>query len=175
MRILAIDPGTTQSGWVIVRVENDAIIELEAKGITDNEKMFGIINGISPFDDQVWCEMIASQGMSVGQETYETCVWIGRFMNHHGAKGFHRATRNQIKLHLCGLARANDVTVTSALKDRFGPPSTTEIITPIGKNGLPMKPKKIITPGFTHGIHLHMWQALAVAAYAVDFNAGRVK
>jgi len=159
VRILAIDPGTTQSGWVIVRVENDAIVEIKHKGITPNDEMYNVISELDPFDDQIWCEMIASQGMAVGQETFETCVWIGRLMQWSLMRGtsFRRATRNQIKLHICGTARAKDPNITQALKDRFGVPGTKK------------------EPGFTNGITSHMWQALSVAAYAVDYNAGRVK
>jgi hypothetical protein len=64
--ILALDPGTTQTGWVVY--DGDQVV---GSGVEPNAAML----------EQVRCaiEMIASYGMAVGREVFETCVWIGRF------------------------------------------------------------------------------------------------
>ena len=62
----------------------------------------------------------------------------------------HKVYRTQVKLHICGTARAKDSNVRQALMDRYG--STRELA--IGK-------KK--TPGPLYGFSADMWSALAIA------------
>jgi hypothetical protein len=68
-------------------------------------------------------EMIASYGMAVGRKIFDTCLWIGRFIEawlaHGGA--YRLIYRRQVKLHLCESVRANDSNIRAALIDRFGP------------------------------------------------------
>src|SRR6185503_10448693 len=74
VKILAIDPGPEQSAFVIwdgVRVLDHAIVP--------NADLFRRLgNGVGIHTCAI--EMIASYGMAVGRETFETCVWIGRFI-----------------------------------------------------------------------------------------------
>lgn len=92
-------------------------------------------------------EMIASYGMPVGREVFETCVWIGRFIEAWGGTyAMTRVTRNEVKNHLCGSSKAKDSNIRQALIDLFGPP---------GKKS---------DPGPTFGLSGDMWAALGVAA-----------
>ena len=68
-------------------------------------------------------EMIASYGMAVGKEVFETCVWIGRFQQKWRWPAEVRFVyRQDVKLHLCGSPRAKDANIRQALLDMF--PST---------------------------------------------------
>ncbi len=157
MQILAIDPGTTESAWLVYDMEQQTAHEM---GICDNEAIIGVLD---MWEYEVVCEWVECMGMPVGRTTFETVYWIGKFSEH--ADPFHRITRREIKLHLCGNARAKDANVRQALLDRF--PATGGGKTPqIGT-----KPK----PGPLYGIRTHLWSALAVAvAYAELGGQGRV-
>lgn len=64
-------------------------------------------------------EQIAAMGMAVGESTFETVFWSGRFAEVWRHE-FTRIKRVPIKVHLCGLARAKDGNVRRVLMDRFG-------------------------------------------------------
>ena len=73
--ILSIDPGPEQSAYVLLD-DNYRIIKFD---ICKNDLMFSNIQYMAGYDTVV-IEMIASYGMPVGAEVFETCVWIGRFI-----------------------------------------------------------------------------------------------
>lgn len=143
--ILAIDPGTTESAWLLF-----AGVKVHSCGIDDNDtirKRFYNASG----DHQIAIEMVACYGMPVGAETFETCVWIGRFIESFGGGDY--VYRKDVKLHLCQNARAKDANVRQALLDLFprtGGGSTPQVGT---KN----------KPGPLFGVRSHIWSALGVA------------
>lgn len=149
--ILAIDPGCTESAYVLFgengicdfgKVTNEILLE----------KVRSLPMAGSPSTSAV-IEMVASYGMAVGKEVFETVFWIGRFYEILSVKmQTGRAYRKDIKLHLCNNLRAKDSNIRQALIDRFGPPGT--------KNA----------PGVTYGIKVDIWQALAVAVYWYDLQ-----
>jgi hypothetical protein len=100
--------------------------------------------------DHLAIEMVACYGMPVGQETFETVLWIGRFVQVWTPKPWTRVYRRDVKLHLCHSARAKDAHVRMALLDKFGPGRQKAIGT-----------RK--HPGPLYGIKSHVWSALAVA------------
>jgi hypothetical protein len=114
--IFAIDPGTDKSAFVLYDSHDKAIID---KGILDNDKMQ---NKIMDTKNRVLAiEMIASYGMPVGKEVFETCVWIGRFDPHSVATYIYRRT---VKTHLCGSMKAKDANIRQALLDKLGKEAT---------------------------------------------------
>ena len=142
--ILALDPGTTHS----------AFVQYDQRGIHDhghlpNTEIRQILIGREY--DRVACEMIASYGMAVGSSTFETCVWIGRFIE-VARVDVELIFRKDIKLFLCGTMRAKDANIRQALIDKIGPQGTKA------------------QPGPTYGIKSHSWAALAVAVYAAQNN-----
>lgn len=155
MKILAIDPGTTQSGWVLYDPEAHAV---KRKGVDQNADLLAKIEDWVQ-DGATWTlaiEMIASQGMAVGAEVFETVVWIGMFMHAWGYEHVLRVTRNQVKVHVCGSAKAKDANVRQALIDLF--PATGGGKTPqVGSTK---------QPGPLFGMNSHMWPALGVALTA---------
>ena len=140
-QILAIDPGPTCSGVVHFRCFKKPLIE--ARVLENNDLLLAL--ELAQYQS-VAIEMIASYGMAVGKEVFETCVWIGRFIQAAKIPPV-RYTRQEVKLHLCGSPRAKDANVRQALIDLLGPPGT--------------KAK----PGPTYGVRSHAWAALAVAVY----------
>lgn len=141
MKILAIDPGTTESGYL---VWDGAVIEC---GIIPNAMMRTRLKlGDFGAHDVCAIEMIASYGMAVGREVFETCVWIGRFTECTFAP-VRYVFRRDIKIHLCGTAKAKDANIRQALIDKHGAPGTKK------------------APGNLYGVSGHMWAALAVADY----------
>lgn len=155
--LIAIDPGTTQSAYVEFNGE-----KVLRRGILPNEELETLLRSNAKWtsyteQNAVACEMIASYGMPVGKEVFETVFWIGRFSVVSGHP-FHRLYRLDIKTHLCKSARAKDGNVRQALIDRFG-----------GKDAAIGKKAK---PGPLFGVSSHLWSALAVAVTFFDKQQG---
>jgi hypothetical protein len=152
--ILAIDPGPTQSGYAQLRG-----LKVINTGVMPNHSMLdyarNFCRAIDIIEPRVAIEQIRNMGMIVGQEVFYTVFWTGRIFEHclHWSTTPELIPRIQIKLHLCGNARAKDANVRQALIDRFGAPGTKK------------------APGGTYGVKSHAWSALAVAAYAMDHPA----
>lgn len=149
-RILAIDPGTTESGWCLF--ENGEVVN---SGVMPNDAMLRYIQTAAVVDFgqgkrfSLAIEMIASYGMAVGREVFETCVWIGRFVQAwHSPDEVSLVYRRDVKLHLCGNPRAKDANIRVALIDLIGPQGTKK------------------SPGPTYGVKSHAWAALGVAVTA---------
>lgn len=145
MKILAIDPGTTESAYVWYA---DGKPQKYAK--MPNEQLLHILPQFEA--DVMVIEMIASYGMPVGRTVFETCVWIGRFIQRWG-KRYEKVYRKDVKMHLCGTPRAKDGNIRRALLDLFertGGGATPQIGT-----------KK--QPGPLYGMSGDMWAALGVA------------
>jgi hypothetical protein len=146
-RTIAIDPGTKQSG---VCVFTDARI-IEAS-IYENYDLKNWLAYERNKNVDIVIEMIASYGMAVGKETFETCVWIGRFDEACG--GAERLFRKEVKLHLCGTTRAKDTNIWQAIIDRYG-----------GKESSVGNKKK---PGPLYGVKSHARAALALGITWLD-------
>lgn len=151
--VLGIDPGNTESAWALIDADTcwPAYI-----GKAPNSVVRDVLHGSDA--TVVAVEMVASYGMTVGFEVFETCVEIGRFVEI--APAAQLTYRRDIKLHHCGSVRANDANITQALVDRFAPGAPNR-----GKGT-----KK--APGWFHGFHSDIWQAFALAVYIADAMSG---
>lgn len=123
--VYSIDPGTTQSGFVIWK--NGAIVDAGCKPnedvLADLTSLFAtVVTDESCLPANVLIEKIEGMGMAVGQSTFETVYWSGRF--HQAALGWActvtRITRRSVKLHLCGSSRAKDANIRQAVMERYG-------------------------------------------------------
>lgn len=145
--ILALDPGPEQTG--AVWLDGGRVV---AADVAPNAQLVELVRR----DDSALLaiEMIASYGMPVGREVFETCVWIGRFQQAwHSPAAVRLVYRRDVKLHLCGDPRAKDANIRQALLDLF--PRTGGGATPqIGTKG---------KPGPLYGVSSHAWAALGVA------------
>ena len=143
--LLAIDPGTTDSAWVIWdgsivghnKWSNETILHEIRMGRFDVCGLLAV-------------EMISGYGLPVGNETFMTCFWIGRFVEAWDVMGrpWRFIYRKEVKRELCGNATARDSHVRQALIDRVGPQGTKK------------------APGPTYGLKGDEWSALAVAVVA---------
>lgn len=147
MRILAIDPGNVESAYVLLNG-----LTIEAKGKVFNQEMLdlvehygGVISG-PELIDAVVIEMIASYGMAVGKDVFETVFWIGRFFQafNRSGKRCERIFRMAVKMHLCHSPKAKDGNIRQALIDKLGAPGTKKY------------------PGPTFGVSSDIWAALGV-------------
>lgn len=163
MIIISIDPGPTKSAYVVLEHARP-VPKVVAHGITENGKLPGLL-----FDywhcgaQRLVLEMIASYGLPVGAEVFETCVWIGRFIQHWERlsttpeRPTHaRLLRKTIVTNICNNPRAKDANVRQALIDRYGGPAAI-------KKG-----------GALYGIANDQWSALAVGCTWLDlWNTGQ--
>jgi hypothetical protein len=146
MKILAIDPGTKSSAYVIYDTSNNKILCFNK---ADNDRLLNLTNTLP---DIVLIEMVACYGMPVGKEVFDTAVWVGRYM-----QAFHLANpiliyRKDVKLHHCNTMRAKDGNIIQALKDKYGDKGTKK------------------NPGFFYGFSADVWQAFAIASYWAETN-----
>lgn len=148
MTILALDPGPAETGFA--RYNGSKVLE---SGVLNNAQvLLQLRQDWSGCASEVAIEMIASYGMPVGREVFETCVWIGRFTEAWRSPDAVRLVyRKDVKLHLCGTTRAKDPNVWQALVDRFGGEAA------VGRKA---------APGPLYGVKSHARAALAVAVTA---------
>lgn len=148
MTLYAIDPGTEQSAVVVL---NGAI----TGAMWSNDDLCAALSHSSvPAGSHLVIEQVESYGMAVGREVFETVFWSGRFAESWQRRGMRvtwsRLGRRDVKLHLCGSARAKDANIRQALIDRYGGKAAT-------KKGGPL-----------YGIRSHLWAALALAVTYQD-------
>jgi hypothetical protein len=146
MRILAIDPGNMETGYAILQLPEFQLIEF---GKTENNALLGRFK--APLNvDAVAIEMVASYGMAVGREVFETCVWIGRFTQALQGENIEYIYRREEKLALCHDSKAKDSNIRQALIDRYAKHDF--------KNGKGVK----ANPDVFYGVSKDVWQAIAV-------------
>lgn len=144
--VLAIDPGTTQSAWCVVgggRVMEFGIWDNPALLVALRDPWSGDLHVMPP--GVVVIEQVASYGMPVGAEVFETVYWSGRFAEAAHPLPVERITRLAVKSQLCHSGKASDANIRQALIDRYGGPSA------VRKGGV------------LYGVHNDVWAALAVA------------
>ena len=149
MRLLCVDPGTTVSGVIVL--EEDGVLE-HVYPEMDNDELLYMCNDGGFGADEMAIEMFASYGMAVGKSTFETCVWIGRFMEQFGYNSCTQIYRKDVKMELCQSMRAKDANIRQAILDRY--PAT-------GGGKTPQVGTKA-QPGPLYGVSKHAWSALAV-------------
>jgi hypothetical protein len=102
--------------------------------------------------------MVKSYGMPVGATVFETCVWIGRYLELFifQAPNIELVYRGDVKLHHCHNTGAKDSNVIQALIDRFA-------------SGVRNRGKGTVAdPGWFYGFKADIWQAYALAVYTAD-------
>lgn len=144
--IFAIDPGTTQSGWCYFDTRQKIVLN---SGIDDNTTVLCMCEDAMPIWDALAIEMVASYGMPVGREVFETVRWIGRFQQAwRDPEAVYLIYRKDVKWYLCNSLRAKDTHVWQALIDKLGPVGTKA------------------APGPLYGVKSHARSAVAVAVTA---------
>jgi len=145
--ILAVDPGTIESAFVVLETDDYSIID---KGKVENAELIAMVR--TGYFDILAIEGFQSFGMPVGKEVFETAYYIGRLMQiaeDLGSKT-RMVYRSDVKMHHCHTLMAKDANIRQVMLDRFGAQGTKK------------------SPGVTYGISKDIWSALAIAAYVAD-------
>lgn len=143
--ILAIDPGNIESAYCLMDSKTYKPIEF---GKISNVQM--LMKIIELKYDKIIIEMIASYGMAVGASVFDTCVWIGRFIQARTCADFEYIYRKEEKMNLCYSMKAKDSNIRQALIDRFGDVGTKS------------------NQGFFYGFKKDIWSAFAVGCTYLD-------
>ena len=152
-RIFAVDPGPELSASCTLA---DGLPSFPQKGSNADllKHLYHLDGGTA--SEVLAIEMIASYGMAVGKEVFETCMWVGRFVEAWESRGgtTRLVYRRDVKLFLCQSVRATDSNIRAALLDRFGGKAKA-----IGTKA---------APGPLYSLKKDMWSALAVALTAEE-------
>lgn len=146
MSFLAMDPGNEESALIELDDELRPVWSMKANNIVIRERIYRARLRDLPAS-HLAIEMIASYGMPVGREVFETCLWIGRFVE-AWCSAYTLVYRREVKSFMCGNSKAKDSNIRQAVLDRYG-----------GKNAAIGNKK---TPGPLYGLTGDLWQALAV-------------
>ena len=153
--VYAVDPGPVHSALVVY----DGAVRAHAT-LPNDDLLSRLATHLGTPQHVLAIEQIASYGMPVGAEVFETCVWSGRFIQawtgyHDPPRPWMPVKRLAVKLALCHDSRARDASIRQALLDRFGPGRHAALGT-----------KK--APGPLYGVTGDEWAALAVAVTVWD-------
>ena len=154
MRIFAIDPGNVESGYAVIDLPIFSVVEC---GKIENGELLKLVPLLSAAADVFAVEMIASYGMPVGREVFDTCVWIGRFVQVAERESTYIYRKDE-KLCLCGDLRAKDTNIRRALIDRYA------------KHDLKTGKGTKKAPDVFYGVSKDAWQAIAVGVTAYEHN-----
>lgn len=154
--VLAIDPGSSESGWLVLADGLPASFGKDA-----NEELVAVLHrGVAA--DVVVIEWMAPRGEKLWSQTIETLWWAGRFTEAARPTPVERLTREVVKRHLCPVnpdaprkGAAKDGDVWAALVERFG-------------GGPAVAVGRKAAPGPLYGIHSDVRAALAVAVTWAD-------
>ena len=159
--ILAIDPGTTESGVCLVRSADYRPIwcaKLENHLIPGTiTRDFPDIKGSSI---EVVIERMQGNSFTVGSDVFLTCEWIGRFdvwmRQITGAVTRYVYRRDEYKALCSNIYTHNDKGVRNALVDRFA----------YGKKNFGKGTKE--EPGWFYGFSADSWSAYAIGVTYLD-------
>ena len=161
--LIAIDPGTTQSGVCLVRTEdykplwcakvNNSFLGFEINGVLNRLNILLV-------QTQIVIERMQGNNMPVSSDVFLTCEWIGRFdviFKRETAHDTDYVFRREEYKNLCSnIYSRNDSGIRSALVDRFA----------YGMENFGKGTKK--KPGWFYGFGKDMWSAYAIAVTFLD-------
>lgn len=169
MQIFAIDPGNVNSAFCVM---DDQYRLLDFAKKPNEEVMQRMIYWLRDMHsiDSVIIERVASYGMAVGREVFETCEWIGRFTqeahrdmkdgyiaNYPGTPVFYIYRKDE-KVTICGNMKAKDANIRQALIDRFAKFDF--------KSGKGTKKN----PDYFYGVSADCWSAIAIGVTWLDMQ-----
>lgn len=151
--LLAIDPGPTESAYVIYNGDTPSQFDK-----LWNDELLQFIRRPEVSSSVLVIERVASMGMAVGEDVFETVFWSGRFVQIWNGQ-WDRMKRHEVKSHLCHHPRAKDGNIRQALIDRWGGKDKA-----IGRKA---------SPGPLYGMSGDCWQALALAVCYWDTHLAK--
>ena len=176
MKIFAIDPGSEKSSFVIWDPARDIILE---HGLDVGNGI--LLQRVRTLEEQMHLviERIASQGMIVGQETFDTADYVGAVGEAYVHKYLvHKIFRRTVRLGCCGNSTAGDANLRRFVIDRYQgeaegiggkkcPKCKGKGWFGSGRKECPVckGAKWRYPPGKLFGIAADEWQAMALAIY----------
>lgn len=155
MSLLAIDPGTTESAYVVFEPYGRKAVGF---GYALNDEVLKIIE-TNHYEEAVdiFIEEVRCYGMAVGRDVFETVKWTGRFAQAAIDSGHrvHWIGRKEVLMHLNGRTTASKAEVYAGLRDWFG-------VTEKQAKGT------VLHPGPMYGMNVHIRDALALAILASE-------
>lgn len=189
MRVIGIDPGTFKSAYVVLARSSDlepSRTVLQESAEVDNEQLLlklrryqiGAEQNPGFFAGRTFMaiENIEGMGMMVGRTTFDTCIWIGKFVEaweNNTRQLAHLVSRGDERIVLCGCStyinpvtgkrqKISDAAIRASLIERFEPTGGGRI----PQIGVKSK------PGPLYGVSGHAWQALSVAMTFMETHDG---
>jgi hypothetical protein len=164
-RILAIDPGSEKSGYVLVRPGPLLITdhtEVILSGKLENSELRALIRGMHfGAIDVAVIEFTKPRGERAYAQLFEALFWAGRFAEclerTTAVERWDRLDRIDVKKHLLGKTTGDDSAIIHVLIDRFG-----------GIGGRAAAVGVKASPGPLYGVKTDAWQALALALTYAD-------
>ena len=148
MRIFGIDPGMSQSGWVEWDASAQRVIRAE---VWPNDQLIDELRSQAETGTAMGIEKVIHYGRVVGEPTFETIYWSGRFVEAWHPRPFQRVVWREVARYVCDTTQGiRESHIRQALLDRFGP----------GRRAAVGVKKQ---PGPLYGVAGHAWSALAVA------------
>lgn len=147
MKILAIDVGTTETGFCLIDKDTYKPIHF---GKISNEELLQIVKN-EDYDILIY-EEFQSYGMPIGISTITSITWNGRYIQSalDRNKIVDYIYRKEEKMNICGSMKAKDSNIRQALIDRFGEVGTKK------------------AKGFFYGFKKDIWAAYAVGITWLD-------
>lgn len=146
--ILAIDPGNIDSAYCLM----DEQFFPHEKDKVPNAQLLDYIQKNAKYIQHIAVEMIASYGMAVGKDVFDTCTMVGRIEQLADMLSIpsSRVFRMEEKEMICHDSRAGDANIKRALIDRFA------------KHDLKRGKGTKKNPDWFYGFADDMWAAYAV-------------
>jgi hypothetical protein len=160
MIVLALDPGTTHTGWALIDTAGPRVL---SSGKSENEDAiwYEVAHDDPAYiwdPDLVLIEAMSPRGMRLGIETMEALRWSGRLEEAAKPTPVVRISRDMVKETLLGKANVKgaDAAIRQVLIDRWA-----------ARAGRPLDGKAAAvgtkaSPGPLWGIRADAWQALAL-------------
>lgn len=156
-QVFAIDTGSQKSGYCKFEITPDGEqpYRIITHGVVDNADL--VIFLLLQKDCAIVMENFQAMGMAVGKSVFDSCIWLGRFIEMARRVNDQRPVflmhRTTVKREICGQTRAKDANVRQAIIDMFTGVEDGGKVPQIGtkKNQGPL-----------YGVKSHVWSALAV-------------
>jgi hypothetical protein len=123
MNVLAVDPGSSESAWVLMKdgVPVKWAKEPNSVVLQRTGRQTLSLNGrmVRLFADVLAIEYVRLRGMPVMQQVLDTMFWTGRFVEAWDGP-WTPTDRLDVKMTLCGDSRAKDGNIRVAVIDHYG-------------------------------------------------------
>lgn len=156
--VLAIDAGSTESGYCLV--DTDTYQPIEFGKIENDSLLNKIIDFAEQYQYEIAIEQFAFYGSKnpIGQTTIEAITWNGKFIRQAELLGveYTFVYRREEKMNLCKTMRCGDKEIRNALIKRFA------------KHDLERGKGTKKNPDFFHGFAADAWSGFAIATTFID-------